>query len=294
MTRAPHFFHPSPDGDGGGLSASSSARRGIDAATARKFESGFIAGVKNGLKRVRALPSPLEGTLYDFDAEREFSREWDEREEAKRQVKRAGNVVKLDAMPTQRVMQYSIVRRSLFSSPKPRLSIIIGCTSPIELLAKGPLGEFEGKGSLEAIEAILRAALVFERSHLYHYVAVCSTTGWKDQAYRELPWGENFSVALVEPRGPGWATFVPPDWPPPLANAIEPEDLDAKRARVAKVITTSTELTAPGGLLLLEEICERTVAPHELATEVAVQCANRDPSLVVEMVEGSVIVRRRR
>gem|GEM_PF-3578862 len=285
--------HPSqPDSDA--ASDATDARSGLRAAQAKERESAFVSGVRAGLKRVRALPSPLEGTLYDFDAEREFHREFDEREEAKRQVKRAGNVVRVDDMPIQRVLQYSIVRRSLFSQPKPRLSIVLGCWSPIEALAAGPLNEFAGKGTLDSIAHVLRATLVHERPGLYHYVAVCSTTGWKDQVYRELPWGENFSVALVEPRGPGWATFVPPDWPPPLAAAIEPEDLDAKRARVQKVIASAVELTAPGGLLLMEEICERAVAPHELATETAVACSQRDPSLVVEMVEGSVIVRRRR
>ncbi len=302
MTNAPFNDDPKPDAEADDTALyarlddllAEGVSQGIDRAGARRMEDTFLSAFRGRLRLVPAVPHPIEGTLYDINPEKEAFRDWDEREEAARHLLRAGGPATLKEMPLCRGVQMIVNRKSLFGSMKPRVSVIAACWSPLEHLAKGSVPFDSRPGDIDAVDWVLERTLVADRPNIYHYIGICSTTGW-DQLLRDPPpAGPNYTVALVEPRPPGWMVYASPNWPLPLLATIEPEDGESKKRRAESTLRSSDELDAPGGLLLVEELADKAVVPYELALEVARNVAENDPSLVVEKVQGSMIVRKKR
>lgn len=261
---------------------------------ARRYEEQFIDAFVAGFGRLEAIPSPIEGTVYDVAPAKEFRRDWNELAEARRQLLRVGQTSAIDQMPLCPVVQYSIVRKPLFGGPSPRVSIVAACYSPQGPLAQGPIDPESHLAGIEVVDNLLEQLLVQERTKLFHFIAICSTTGWDPMVTDPLPEGKNYRVALIEPRPPGWMTYIGDKWPGPLREAIQPENAEARKARVQGWLARCDELALPGGLLLIDELAEMNAVEPALALEVAKDFAKANPTIVVEKVEGSMIIRRKR
>lgn len=263
-------------------------------AIARRFEDQFIAAFEQGWQDIAMLPHPREGTVYDVTPEREFVRRWDDRSEARRQLMREGRGSEFDHMPLCRGIQYSIVRKPLFGSPSPRVSVVAVCWSPLDVLARGAASAEEHAADLDVIDAVLERLLVAERPDVFHFIALCSTTGWDPLLRDPLPSGRNYLTALLEPHPPGWLSDFPKGWPPALRRAVEPEDEAARKQRVLQALHVAGDLEMPGGLMLVEELAESAVVPHAVAFEALKDFVEVNREYVLERVEGSEIIRRKR
>src|SRR5690606_6706760 len=141
------------------------------------------------------------------------------REEAKRQLLRAGGSrVSPDEMPRQRTVQVSMVRKPLFGTPKPKLSVIASCWSPLDRLGTGSVEPISALAGDEVVEELLSRARVRSRPGVYHYFGICSTTGWERELLELIPAGPNYSIALISVNPPGWEIDAPDEWPPALVH----------------------------------------------------------------------------
>jgi hypothetical protein len=265
----------------------------VDRAAARRIEDQFLAAFRTGIGRIEALPHPAEGSIYDLNPGREHIRDWDEREEARRQLLRAGNGASAADMPSNRGVHVSIVRRPLFGAPSARISVVAACWSPLPALARGvAVAQTDGAG-MAVVDEILDRALVHERRDVWHFIGICSVTGWEERLREPLPSGVNWSLALVEPRPPGWKIHTPAAWPGELSAAFDPDTPAVRYARVTAVLRSAGELQRPGGLLMLDEIAERAAVSREFAFGAARDFTAQYQEFVLRDISGSIIVTRR-
>jgi len=265
----------------------------VDGPLARRWEDQFIASFRRSFGQLEVMPGPEEGVEYDRKPEREQVREWDDREEVKRHLMRTAATARTEDLPVNRGVQNTILVKPFLSPMVPKVSVIGACWSPLEQLSRGPVAPGMYQAGLEVIDEVLDRALVHERTGVFHFVGICSTTGWQDSLRDPLPQGRNFMVSLLWPKPPGWMAWQPALMPPTLQVVFDPEDAETKRNRVVQTIRSHVDLELPGGLMLLEELAEEAVVPYALAGEAAWDYARENPEFEVRKVNGSQIVQRR-
>lgn len=265
----------------------------VDAALARRWEDQFISAFRRSFGQLEVIPGPEEGVEYDRRPEREQVREWDDREEVKRHLMRTAATARSEDMPVNRGVQCTILVKPFLSAMVPKVSVVAACCSPLAAISKGPvMGEGCPAGMTE-IDEVLDRALIHERTGVFHFVAICSTTGWEESLRDPLPQGRNYLVSLLSPKPPGWIAWQSQLMPPRLQVVFDPEDGETKRNRVVQTIRSHPDLQVTGGLMLLEELAEEAVVPYAVAGEAAWDYAQENPDFEVRKVNGSQIVQRR-
>ncbi len=264
----------------------------LDGAKARRYEETFLQSYQHNLSRIQRVQCPLDGVEYDRHPDRESVREWDDAEEVRRIAVRVKGGAGPDKLPRLAGHQLTIYRKPLFGQRQPKVCLIGAVWSPVEQLAAGSVRSGASPGGVQAIEWLLERCMVDQRHDVFHYIGFCSTSGWEDFLLDPLPSGPNWVMGLVWPRPPGWLLAMPAIVPAHVAVAFDPEGLGEKRARVMALLRNSPELSAPGGLLLLQDVSDGAVVPPGLALDVMHEFCATTGEHEVRKVSGSTIIQR--
>ncbi len=265
----------------------------IDRNLARSLENIFLSHLRTHFQKLHGFFHPIERSFYSIKPKNHIFREWDEREEVKRQLLRAKQSNEAHNMPFNQSFEIMLSHKSLFSAPQPRLSLLASCYSPLEILAQRPVETLGEEAGFEVVNTILKRALVFQRREIYYTIVLCSTCGWKSELLEALPQGENYSLALIAPQPPGWKIYAPDHWQPDLLAILDPETPEDKANRIVAFTSNAKELTLPAGFLLVEEIAERCVTPYDFTHEVLLEWLNENSAFKIEKIEGSMVLRRK-
>jgi len=242
------------------------------------LESEFLAGIEANLNQARA--EELAGQIFRMA-------HFDEADKLKSLLAARGLYDRelLDRLPRNRRIELHGYRRRwwLFSEVwflrKKRAGVTIASVlSPLQELIDNPDAPLPPVGLAQLTEHV--RSLVAD-TKCYHLIAVCSTTGFTDEAKRarlELP---NAAVVLVEPDSPGtWRITDTTGRAGRLAGLFDPENIRQKLARVRSHIAAgSAELLSSG--LSVSAVAGRLNLPPQLVDRAFQQAAQQDPQLHV-------------
>lgn len=251
-------------------------------ASALTAMQGLFSGFESRLIRQRMLPHPVDGSLYDFDANRVSRR----------------SQVHGDLSPSS---QGAFVRReALGLLHKPLLGASTLKICVVLEFAWAPIAR--DRFTPQSIEQCATWALASLRPDVFFILGVAgpareSSPGPSDEARRALTGGPNWRGAFIEFLSPGWRVTAPKDGvilPALFENLFDPEPLEQKAARVDAALNAAAELKEPGGFLLMEELARRAAVSGDLVTDRAMLYAGRTPGLDVKDVDGNLIIQRNR
>ncbi|NUO16550.1 MAG: hypothetical protein HUU03_08940 [Planctomycetaceae bacterium] len=251
-------------------------------ASALTAMQGLFSGLESRLMRQRMLPHPLDGSLYDFDANR-----------VSRRSHIAGDLSPGGQSAFTRREALGLLHKPLLGATTLKVCVVLDFAwAPAESSRFTP----------RAVEQAANWALTTMRPDIYFILGVAGLSstpqlGPSDEALRSLSGGTNWRAGFVEFLNPGWRVSAPRDGvilPALFENLFDPEPHEQKAARVDAALQAAQELKEPGGFLLLEELARRAAVSGELVTDRAMLYAGRTPGLDVKDVEGNLIIQRNR
>lgn len=250
-------------------------------ATALTAMQSLFSGFESRLVRQRMLPHPIDGSLYDFDANR-----------VSRRSQVSGDLAPGGNGAFTRRESLGLLHKPLLGATTLKVCCVLD-------FAWAPVTR--DRFTPHALEQTATWALTSMRPDIYFIIGVAGIAhgalGPTDEALRALTGGPNWRAAYIEFLNPGWRVYAPRDGvilPALFENLFDPEPLEQKAARVDAALNAATELKEPGGFLLLEELARRAAVSGELVTDRAMLFAGRTPGLDVKDVEGNLIIQRNR
>jgi len=162
------------------------------------------------------------------------------------------------------------------------------------LAPPGPLLEADADAPpVTASELAARVRQVAADSKAPHVVAVCSPSGFEDEAWRYRPDVPNVALILVAPREVGgWRVETTArNLDPRLLKVFDPEDVHAKLDRIRGELEARSSDLLTGGVSA-ESVARKLGVPAVMVQTGFDMIARDDPELRVTRQEGEVLMYR--